>query len=402
MDIKESIRIKVFKTVFIVLIPLMVYLFVSSQPIIYETYCDDIIVGYVNSKKDVKKVYNDIIKELTSEFGEIMETNNKFTYNKIKETNIKLSTYEQLKKNICERIDVKVNGYKIIIDDIELGYVLKEEESKGILETLGLKYIDINKLKKEDIQNIEVKAKVKYESKLIHPSQILNKDKIADKIIEINKSKNNPIAKVEISLIKKEKQNIEPSTIYKNSDEMVMGQNKVINGIEGSKEVAKEILYVNQCIKSEKQISENILKEPVDRIVYKGSKNPIASKTPFLEKPSRGYISSDYGPRWGNKIHHGIDIAGNTGTDVKAAFEGKVIDTSYHEIYGKKVMIDHGNGIQTLYGHCDEILVKKGNEVKQGQVIAKMGNTGRSTGPHLHFEVRINGKTVNPNEYIKQ
>ena len=102
-----------------------------------------------------------------------------------------------------------------------------------------------------------------------------------------------------------------------------------------------------------------------------------------------------------NSFHTGVDI-GNapTGTDIYAVKSGKVITAGWNTAYGNRVIIDHGNGITTMYAHASKILVSVGDTVKQGQVIAKVGSTGYSTGPHLHFEVRKDGTAQNPKNYI--
>jgi murein DD-endopeptidase MepM/ murein hydrolase activator NlpD len=95
-------------------------------------------------------------------------------------------------------------------------------------------------------------------------------------------------------------------------------------------------------------------------------------------------------------VHTGLDIAAVWGSPVLAASDGRVIYAGWFGGYGKIVVIDHGQGISTLYGHLSQWLVPSGNEVHRGQVIARVGNTGFSTGPHIHFEIRINGTPVDP------
>lgn len=118
-----------------------------------------------------------------------------------------------------------------------------------------------------------------------------------------------------------------------------------------------------------------------------------------LVKPTSGVLTSRYGYRWG-RTHTGIDIGAPTGTNIKAAAGGTVIFSGWKGTLGKMVVISHGNGIQTYYAHCSSLLVSAGDSVSAGQLIAKMGSTGRSTGPHLHFEIRVNGSAINPQSYI--
>lgn len=122
--------------------------------------------------------------------------------------------------------------------------------------------------------------------------------------------------------------------------------------------------------------------------------------------PSSNVITSPFGMRLHPvlgvyRMHTGIDIAANTGASIVAAADGQVIFSGYYRGYGYTVIIDHGDGISTLYAHNSALLVKEGDTVKRGQVIAKAGSTGLSTRPHLHFEVRKNGVPVNPMDWLK-
>jgi murein DD-endopeptidase MepM/ murein hydrolase activator NlpD len=121
--------------------------------------------------------------------------------------------------------------------------------------------------------------------------------------------------------------------------------------------------------------------------------------------PVRGHISRGFGkhtdPFTGQlRQHDGLDIVNRVGTAVVATADGKVIQKGWQNDYGWMVVIDHGYGYQTAYGHLDSIVANKGERVQRGQTIATLGNSGRSTGPHLHYEVRVNGSAVNPYRYI--
>ena len=115
--------------------------------------------------------------------------------------------------------------------------------------------------------------------------------------------------------------------------------------------------------------------------------------------PLNGPINSPYGPRWGS-FHPGIDIDGYTGEPIVAAKDGVVIMAGPYSGYGNATIIDHGGGIATLYGHQSSIAVSSGQHVRQGEVIGYVGCTGYCTGPHLHFEVRVNGEHVDPMPYL--
>lgn len=112
--------------------------------------------------------------------------------------------------------------------------------------------------------------------------------------------------------------------------------------------------------------------------------------------PTNGEITSVFGPRWG-RMHYGLDIDLETGDDVFAAFEGMVRVSQYHSSYGNVVVIRHNNGLETLYAHMSQRKVKPGDHVEAGDIIGLGGNTGRSYGAHLHFEIRFMGEAVDPN-----
>jgi len=119
-----------------------------------------------------------------------------------------------------------------------------------------------------------------------------------------------------------------------------------------------------------------------------------------LAWPANGTLTSGFGYRWG-ALHAGVDIANNVGTPIRAAKSGTVIVSGYNDGgYGNWIIIDHGGGFSTLYGHMSRLRASEGQSVKQGELIGDMGSTGHSTGPHLHFETRVGGNPQNPTRYL--
>lgn len=121
--------------------------------------------------------------------------------------------------------------------------------------------------------------------------------------------------------------------------------------------------------------------------------------------PVRGWVTSTFGVRRDpfdgvRRMHEGLDIATRTGTPVVATAAGIIREVGTEPGYGMLVVIDHGHGFSTAYGHNSRILVKVGQRVRRGEMVAMAGNTGRSSGPHVHYEVRLNGAPVNPNKYL--
>lgn len=186
-----------------------------------------------------------------------------------------------------------------------------------------------------------------------------------------------------------------------------IGYSKVTTqGIQGVASKTELVETVNGKESSREVLKNEVLVEPVTQVVLTGTAVNMATPTEKAQAQSAGlilplngyeYISSYWGD---GRNHKAMDFAGDRGQPIFAAQGGIVTYASYNGAYGNIVEIDHGNGLKTRYAHCNAFCVKKGQIVTQGQQIATMGNTGRSTGDHLHFEVVKNGVQVNPYPYI--
>ena len=153
-----------------------------------------------------------------------------------------------------------------------------------------------------------------------------------------------------------------------------------------------------QTIVAERIAEEQKQKEEEERI----NSLPDINGIKLAVTPIEGTITSRYGvsSRIRKSTHTGLDIAATSGTPIKVVAAGTVIAASYDGSYGKLVKVDHGNGVETWYAHTSKMYVKVGEQVEAGDVIAAVGSTGNSTGPHLHLEIRVNGEHVNPQDYL--
>ncbi|MCX8053621.1 MAG: peptidoglycan DD-metalloendopeptidase family protein, partial [Armatimonadetes bacterium] len=196
----------------------------------------------------------------------------------------------------------------------------------------------------------------------------------------------------------REIENLQVQLVYVRNEVAALATSKrrQLEAIENSKELYERAL--DELLAKSQEIEEEIRRiqsTPAGRARY-----ARAFKGGLL-MPVRGCFSSRFGYRVHPitgvyKLHTGVDISCPTGTPIRAAADGIVIIAGWQGAYGYTVVIDHGGGISTLYAHCSRLLVGVGQEVRKGETIARVGSTGLSTGPHLHFEKRVNGSPVNP------
>ncbi|WNS42261.1 M23 family metallopeptidase [Paenibacillus sp. MMS20-IR301] len=192
----------------------------------------------------------------------------------------------------------------------------------------------------------------------------------------------------------------EPEVIVRKSDQLAAGKRKVVRaGQTGLKTMQYRLTKENGLVVKEEWLGQTVVKESLPEVVYTGTK-VVGEGTGMFAWPVAGAtISSSYGERWG-RAHKGVDLVSGNRT-IKAADAGTVSFAGVQSGYGNVVIVNHNNGYVTYYGHLSSISVSVGQRLGQGSKIGIMGNTGRSTGTHLHFEIRKNGTAVNPMKYLK-
>lgn len=208
------------------------------------------------------------------------------------------------------------------------------------------------------------------------------------------------VAPIQVELVEKGTmaEIIEYKSIKEETKDLYKGDTQLKQkGVNGKQKISGTVTKINGKIVKRDLKSKEVITEVVDEIILVGiTERPKTAPTGRFIRPVRSYtFTSPFGPRWGS-FHSGVDLAGPVGTPIYAADGGTVIRAGYFGGYGNCIDIDHGNGVITRYGHNSVLLVGTGEKVYQGQEIAKMGNSGNSTGPHLHFEIRIGGSAIDP------
>ena len=287
--------------------------------------------------------------------------------------------------------------YEVTIAGENLGYIGKIEEFKNLIEE------KIINQEGEYIADVSLIQEPEYKLSLLKRTSNLNEDEVIEKL----KTSDTVITYryYEVAL------NSETKSYVKTLEEA----EKIVN------EIKEE--FSNDNLELDLQISEKYT-ESIENVdtnsleiatanVESGAKEikenkenenalAIVNNIKLSVLPVTGRITSRYGERSSlrRSTHTGLDIACTTGTDIKVVSNGTVTFSGKKGSYGNLIIVDHGNGVETWYGHCSKLYAKVGDAITAGDVIAAVGSTGNSTGPHLHFEIRINGECVNPQNYV--
>lgn len=362
-------------------------------------------IGYSRSEGTVTAA----IGEISSMFAEDAEITNdikNFTVSKITSSNWFISC---LNKN--EFLDVMVNAsetlcnaYSLYIDGEFTAALRNLEMLETVINNFKVDMVSINKYvsNQNDSCTVTFKEKIEIKHEYLPKSVVTLKDEYKTVYAKLTANLN-----YTIDCIQTEEQTIPYVTYYTRNDELRAGQKKVIRkGDNGTKDVQYHIIVENGELISKTQVNETITKSAVTAKIQIGSgvSGGLGSNLGLIF-PVDGYITSPYGNRndpftGSSSNHNGLDIGAAKGTPIYAASGGKVIQAGDRKNgFGLCVKIEHSSGFQTLYGHCSELLVKEGQYVAAGELIARVGSTGRSTGNHLHYSIIIDGKWVDPTLY---
>ncbi len=296
-----------------------------------------------------------------------------------------------------EETVVKISAFAVSFDGQDIGFV-SEAGSPESLEKL------LCTLKAEELTSsgAEVKA-TELEKELIFSQVEVTEEEIrSENELAVEIYGKNPSFK--ITLIEREDKVLEFKTVYRNSSDHYEGTSVTkTEGKNGKSTLTYEAVYSGDTRLSRTLVEEKVINASQNKVVLVGTKKSTASSGIYGNPLKNMYVTSSYGGRTLNgkyDFHYGVDLRASVGTSVYASDGGKVIYAGTMGTYGKLVKIQHDNGDVTYYAHLNSISVKVGQRVYKGQVIAKSGATGNVTGPHLHFEIRINGKHKDPMKYL--
>ncbi len=410
----------------------------------YEVIVDGENIGLITDKNITYEAIDDVKNSLTGYFGEEYKYSKEPIFVRRIVDKGRLTDKDDLKNALLSNIDTMVEAYSVYVDGEQLFGISSEEAAEWVFAKYKQKYIGeqiSDDMSVDFCEDIRLKKEFVHIALLKTPDEALEVLSGNEKELGIYTVKNNDtlwdiaekydttvehILAMNDSVTDNIKEGMElkieeavprlsvrvvqtisltepvPYEVEKIKDSsMYEGRTYVSQkGQDGTAKVLAKVTKINGVQVEKSVLESETLTQPVTQIEKIGTKKrpPTTGSGTFI-RPSYGTLTSRYGSRWG-RSHNGIDIGGSYNSPIKAADGGVVTYSGWMSGYGNYVIIDHENGYQTAYGHCASLTVNVGDRVAKGDVVAKMGNTGRSTGTHLHFEVRKDGKYVDPLKYV--
>ena len=415
----------------------------------YDVYVDGQEIGIVTEQAVVERARQQVEREGSAILGYDYHTEGEVRYefglslksNVTDSQTIKNYFYDQL-NTVCDDL----RKYQLVLNGTAVGVVGSESELEQALQTLKDQYTTEDTVSVEFVESVAVKdvysadevlsseelyqrllenttGETTYtvqkgdtfngiaykndmsvnELKALNPDVNINRLMIGD---VLNVKAQTPVLSVKTTEHQVYTQEIECPVETREDSSMYKGTSKIVTqGVKGEAKLEADVTYVNGQEQQRDILSNVTVREPTTTIKAVGTKEkPKTASTGSFSWPISGRINSYFGGRYifgRYSYHSGIDIAASYGASIRAADGGKVTFAGYKGSYGNLVVITHDNGTQTYYGHNSSLLVSAGQKVSKGQAIARAGSTGRSTGTHCHFEVRVRGSAVNPLNYLR-
>lgn len=421
---------------------------VFASAVDYEYAYNGKTLGIVREQRDVLEILELVSEELSLEYGSniVIDPETDITFKPVISNGKDIDDADTVLRRFTYMGDIQAQAYGIVVDGERVATVESEKIANEVLESIKEIYTKGKEDKFEYVgfaEDVKIEAYNTTLANVSSKSAALKKiksggqqevtytvkagdtlygicDKLGVSLKELKKM--NPkitetmtlhigdkfVTQQEIPLITVETIGVsvfaeatDYKTVTKKSNNYYEGETVVIQaGKKGKVRVTARLTKQNGKTVAREDLSVETIKEPVNKVVVKGTK-PVPPKkgTGTFRKPVNTGVYAGYGMRWG-RMHYGLDYAAPTGTPIYAADGGTVVSAGWSGAYGYTIVIDHGANKKTLYAHCSRLFVSAGTKVYKGQHIAAVGSTGRSTGPHCHFEIFINGANVNPSYYV--
>ncbi len=419
---------------------------VFNQVTVYQYAYNGRVLGYVKSQEavtEVLEVASENIKANNTDVDVSFKANDNITFQLVTAEDKSVDSSDEVVNKLAYMTDIEVDAYGIYEEGVLLTIVESEAAANGAIDGVkaarsqpddGMRLIsaDFNKaITIEPITALLTSIQSEHEAydtlyeggeldiwHVVAEGETKNslcksfgveEESIKDSSGSATAEKVEPGDKV---CIKKTVQPLEVKVVEKGTMAEILPYNKIVEktssmykgmtevkqqGQEGKQIITGKITKINDTIVKRNLKKTELISEPVDEITLEGTADiPKTRATGSYSMPIRGFTyTSGFGARWG-RMHTGVDLAAPVGTSIYAADGGVVTRSSYYGGYGYCIDIDHENGEVTRYAHCSKLLVSVGERVYKGQEIALCGNTGNSTGPHLHFEIIVNGTQIDP------
>lgn len=411
----------------------------------YEYSYNGRVLGVVKNQEEVLKLLDIVTAQLSKEYKAEVKIDKELdiAFNRVISINRDLDLSEDVLNRLTYMQDMKARGYGIYVDGTREVIVSSQEKADEVLESVkttylntsgGSEYEKVGFAEKVEIRKVDTKL-----GRIQNSTDALSKimtGAIASKVHVVESGDTfSGIAKkygIDSGLLNQSNPGITPErlsigqeivltqsvplitvqtvevatyiepigfeTTFQNSSSMYSGEQSTrVRGVIGERQVVARIIKNNGIEVAKTELKSDVIKEPTTEIILVGIKPPppLQGTGTFIYPVTGARLTSKY-----SRYHQAIDLAIGTGTKIRAADGGTVISAGYSGSYGYVVRVNHGGNKVTLYAHCSKIFVKAGEKVYQGQHIANVGNTGRSTGPHVHFEIMVNGAKKNPLNYL--
>ena len=344
-------------------------------------------------------------KELSMQLNE--------TNNRLQVVQEEISHHMQQLQEIDSKIAMsqeELNGVNLQVEDLIKQIEINEEklqktqkEYNDMEDILNARLVAIYKAPK--LQNLEILLKSRNISDFIANYYALKQLIEYDKRLLENAKKQKEEIKITKKILEEKKNQVAAKKQSQQKKSQVLANTKTMREYYISKLTAEEKSLQAQIDQYNLQV--DAIEAEIKFLALNSISEDYIGGAMIWPIPGHTNITSEFGMRvhpvtGAYKLHTGVDVGAPSGTSFVAAADGIVSKATYNNAYGNMVIIDHGGGVQTLYAHGSEIIAQVGQNVKAGDEVLKVGSTGYSTGPHAHFEIRINGQTVNPIEYLSE